>query len=83
MFPTAEKQLEQIGMTRDCEDHDYEMLHELESRWNFLGRHEQRFANQEGNPSLRYLRRLFQREERESLEKIKMHTTEQFKKCCF
>jgi hypothetical protein len=83
MSKVAEKQLDQIGMTRGCEHHDYDLIHELDIRLNFLWRCDQYIANAEGNASLQDLWREVKRREQETVQKIKDHIAEEVKKGCF
>ena len=52
MTLAAEKELEHIGETRGCEDHDYDLIHELSRRLEFLWRCDQYIANAEGKSDL-------------------------------
>ncbi len=79
----AEKQIEQIGTTRGSEDHDYDLVHELSRRLNFLWRCDQYIANAEKNSSLQTLWRDLKRQEQESARRIKQQIAEEVKKGCF
>ena len=52
MTMASEKQVEKIGSSRGCEDHDYDLIHELDKRLCFLWRCDQYIANAEGNSDL-------------------------------
>lgn len=77
MSSPAEKKLEQIGLTQSCDDHDYEMIHELDNRVDTLRRYGQDLTNADCLPSLQYLRRQLKRQEQETLEKRQLHVTEE------
>jgi len=83
MSLVAEKQLEQIGMTRGCEHHDYDLVHELDTRLHFLWRCDQYIANADGNAPLQNLWRDLKRQEQQNVEKIKLQITEEVSKGCF
>jgi len=44
---TAEKQMEHIGETKGCADHDHDLVHELSKRLDALWRYDQYIANAE------------------------------------
>ena len=51
----AEKELEHIGETAGCEDHDHDLIHDLSKRLDALWRYDQYIANAEGRPALQAL----------------------------
>lgn len=70
MSLAAEKQLEQIGAICACEDHDYEMIHELDARLSLRRRNKFCLDHAEGNSLLHFLFRRLNRREQESLGEI-------------
>lgn len=83
MSAVAEKSMQQIGSTRGCDDHDYDLVHELSLRLNFLWRCDQYIANADGNAALQNMWRELKRQEQANVQKIKDCITEEVKKGCF
>ncbi len=83
MTMTAEKQVQQIGTTRGCDDHDYDLIHELDRRLCFLWRCDQYIANAEKSSSLQALWRDLKRQEQDNVKRIKQVITEHVQKNCF
>ena len=52
MTLASEKQIEHLGETCGCADHDHDLVHELNKRLDALWRYDQRIANAAGHPAL-------------------------------
>lgn len=76
MSLAAEKQLEQIGAICACEDHDYEMIHELDARLSLRRRNGFCLDHAEGNSLLHFLSRQLKRRELDSPGNINQHVTD-------
>ena len=83
MSLAAEKQVEQIGKTSGCDHHDYDLVHELDIRLNFLWRCDQYIANADGKSELQSLWRDLKRQEQANVQRIKQHITDEVQKGCF
>ena len=59
MALAAEKELEHIGETCGCADHDHDLIHDLSKRLDALWRYDQYIANAEGEAALQQLERGF------------------------
>jgi hypothetical protein len=79
----AEKQLEQIGKTSGCEHHDYDLVHELDIRLNFVWRCDQYIANADGKAALQNLWRDLKRQAQANIQKIKQLIVEEVNQGCF
>lgn len=67
MTMASEKQMEKIGASRGCEDHDFDLVHELDKRLSFLWRCDQYIANAEGNSELQSFCAISRRSRRKML----------------
>lgn len=83
MTMTAEKQVQQIGSTRGCEDHDYDLVHELNRRLSFLWHCDQYIANAEKSSELQTVWRDFKRQEQENVKRLKQIITKHVQNGCF
>lgn len=83
MTLAAEKELEHIGETRGCEDHDYDLVHELSRRLEFLWRCDQYIANAEKKPELQEFWRDIKRQEQKNVKQLKQLVCGEIKKGCF
>jgi hypothetical protein len=70
-------------MTHALDHHDYDLIHELDRRLNFLWRCDQYIANSETNTALQALWRDLKRQEQESVKRLKQQVAEHVKKGCF
>jgi hypothetical protein len=53
MSMAAEKEMQHVGETRGCADHDHDLVHELSKRLDALWRYDQDFAHASGKVALR------------------------------
>lgn len=83
MSLVAEKQLEQIGKTAGCEHHDYDLVHELDIRLNFLWRCDQYIANADGKADLQNMWRELKRQEQSNIQRIKDCIADEVQQGCF
>jgi len=79
----AEKELEHIGETSGCKDHDHDLIHDLSKRLDALWRYDQYIANAEGKPQLQNLWRDLKRQEIDSIKRVKQVITEEIRQNCF
>lgn len=79
----AEKELEHIGETCGCPDHDHDLVHDLSKRLDALWRYDQFIANAEGKAELQALWRDFKRQEIENIKRVKQLIGEEIRQGCF
>src|SRR5881275_2141434 len=63
MTLAAEKEMQHIGETCGCKDHDHDLIHDLSKRLDALWRYDQYIANAEGKSQLQTLWRDLKRQE--------------------
>jgi hypothetical protein len=67
----AEKELEHIGESCGCEDHDRDLVHELSKRLDALWRYDQYIANADGKPDLQNMWRELKRQDMGNIQQLK------------
>lgn len=83
MALAAEKEMEHIGETCGCADHDHDLVHDLSKRLDALWRYDQYIANAEGKPALQELWRTFKRQEIDNIKRVKQMIREEVTGGCF
>ena len=83
MTLAAEKELEHIGETCGCVDHDHDLVHELSKRLDALWRYDQYIANADGKPGLQDLWRELKRQEITNINRVKQMIAEEIRQNCF
>jgi hypothetical protein len=83
MTLAAEKELEHIGESAGCADHDHDLIHELGKRLDALWRYDQYIANADGKPQLQNLWRDLKRQEIVNIKRVKRMITEEVMDNCF
>jgi hypothetical protein len=83
MTMASEKQMEKIGASRGCEDHDFDLVHELDKRLSFLWRCDQYIANAEGNSELQSFWRDLKKTEKKNVDRLRELVIAEAKKGCF
>lgn len=83
MTLAAEKELEHIGESCGCADHDHDLIHDLSKRLDALWRYDQYIANAEGRPSLQGLWRVLKLQEIANVQRIKQMIVEEVQRNCF
>ena len=83
MTLAAEKELEHIGETGGCADHDHDLIHDLSKRLDALWRYDQYIANAEGKPVLQDMWREFKRQELANIRRLKQLVAEEIQENCF
>ena len=83
MTLTAEKQMEHIGETKGCADHDHDLVHELNKRLDALWRYDQYIANAEGRPALQELWCDLKCQETDNIKRMKQVIIEEVRQNCF
>jgi hypothetical protein len=83
MALAAEKELEHIGESCGCEDHDHDLIHELSKRLDALWRYDQYIANADGHRQLQTFWREMKQQETKNIERLKELVAEEVQKGCF
>jgi hypothetical protein len=79
----AEKQMEHMGETRGCADHDHDLVHELSKRLDSVWRYDQRIANAAGRDNLQAFWRDLKRQDQENVKRLKQLIGEEIGRGCF
>lgn len=83
MSLAAEKQMEHLGETCGCADHDHDLVHELSKRLDSLWRCDQRIANAEDRADVQAFWRDLKRQDQESVKRLKQLIREEIQRNCF
>jgi len=83
MTLAAEKELEHIGESSGCSDHDHDLIHDLSKRLDALWRYDQYIANAEGKPELQKLWRDLKKQETDNIKRVKQIVAEEIRQNCF
>jgi len=83
MSLAAEKQMEHLGETCGCADHDHDLIHELSKRLDSLWRCDQRIANAEGRDDVQAFWRDLKRQDQENVQRLKHLIREEIQRNCF
>jgi hypothetical protein len=83
MSLAAEKQLEHLGETCGCPDHDHDLIHELSKRLDALWRYDQRIANADGKPELQAFWRDMKLQDQENVKRLKQMIGKEIQVGCF
>ena len=83
MTLAAEHELEHMGESRGCADHDHDLVHELSRRLDALWRYDQYIANAEGKPELQKLWRDLKSQEVANVKRVKQLVSEEIRQNCF
>ena len=79
----AEKELEHVGETKGCADHDHDLVHELSRRLDGVWRYDQYIANAEDKSNLQSLWRDRKRQDQQNIQRIKDAIAEEIRMSCF
>jgi hypothetical protein len=83
MSMVAEKEMEQIGKTKGCENHDHDMIHELSKRLDALWRYDQYVANAGSDEELQEFWRDLKEQEMENVKRLKEFVKIHIENDCF
>ena len=83
MALAAEKELEHIGETSGCADHDHDLIHELSKRLDALWRYDQYIANADGHPDLQAFWRDVKSQEQANIYRLKELVAQEIQRKCF
>jgi hypothetical protein len=83
MALVAEKEYQFIGKTRGAEDHDFDLIHELDKRLEALWHYDQYIANADGHPNLQEFWRDLKAQEQKNVKRLKELVAGEVKANCF
>lgn len=83
MTLAAEKELEHIGESCGCADHDHDLVHELSKRLDTLWRCDQYIANAKGKQQLVEFWQDVKQQEQQTIHQLKQLIAEEIHDGCF
>ena len=83
MALAAEKEMEHIGETSGCADHDHDLVHELSKRLDALWRYDQYIANAEDHADLQKFWRDMKAQEKKNIDRLKQLVAAEIQNNCF
>jgi hypothetical protein len=83
MSLAAGRQMEHMGETCGCADHDHDLIHELSKRLDALWRYDQRIANAGGRADLQNFWRELKGQELDNVKRLKQLLSEEIREHCF
>lgn len=79
----AEKEMQHIGETRGCEDHDRDLIHECSKRLDAMWRYDQYIANADGHPNLQKFWRELKTQDTANVKRLKELMKQEIEEGCF
>jgi hypothetical protein len=79
----AQQELEHLGETQGCADHDHDLVHELSRRLDMVWRYDQYIANADWRKHLKQFWSDMKAQEQENVERLKKLIKEEIEKKCF
>ncbi|MCG8653553.1 MAG: hypothetical protein MI861_27195 [Pirellulales bacterium] len=83
MTLAAEREMEHLGETRGCADHDHDLVHELSRRLDALWRYDQYIANCEWRDNLKEFWIDMKAQEQKNVDRLKTLLKEECINGCF
>jgi hypothetical protein len=83
MALAAQKELEHIGETSGCADHDHDLVHELSKRLDALWRYDQYIANADFRQQLIDFWNDMKRQEIDNIRRLKELVAQEIRSDCF
>ncbi len=83
MTLAAEKEMQHIGESRGCEDHDRDLVHEFGKRLDAMWRYDQYIANADGHAPLQKFWRELKTQDATNVKRLKQLIKEEIEKGCF
>jgi hypothetical protein len=77
------KEYQDIGKTRGCENHDHDLVHELSRRLDGVWRYDQYIANADGMTDLLEFWHAIKQQEQENIASLKRFISQHIKSHCF
>lgn len=83
MTLAAERELEHLGETSGCTDHDHDLIHELSRRLDALWRYDQYIANADWRDNLKQFWCDMKEQEQKNIDRLKQLLKEEVSNGCF
>ena len=83
MTLAAEKEMEHIGESRGCADHDRDLIHEFDKRLDALWRYDQYIANATQKPAMQDFWRDLKQQESKNVDRLKQLIRDEIEHGCF
>ena len=83
MTLAAEKELEHLGETQGCADHDHDMVHELSRRLDAIWRYDQYIANAEQRDKIKQFWVDMKSQEQQNITRLKQLLKDEINTGCF
>lgn len=83
MTLAAEKELEHLGETRGCADHDHDLIHELSRRLDAIWRYDQYIANADWREEIKQFWLDMKKHEQDNIRRLKELLKYEMKNGCF
>ena len=83
MSLAAEEQIEHIGESKGCADHDHDLIQELDKRLDSLWRYDQYIANSEGKPDLQSFWQGLKEQDQNNVKRLKALVADEIRDNCF
>ena len=83
MTLSAEKELQHLGETRGCADHDHDLVHELSRRLDAVWRYDQYIANAVSRDQIKQFWSDLKSQEQENINRLKQLMKEEINNNCF
>jgi hypothetical protein len=83
MTLAAERELEHLGETCGCADHDHDLIHELSRRLDSLWRYDQYIANCDWRDNLKQFWTDLKAQEEQNIQRLKQLLKEEIQNDCF
>lgn len=83
MTLAAQRELEHLGESRGCADHDHDLVHELSRRLDSLWRYDQYIANSESRDNLKQMWSELKSQDEQNIRRLKELVKEEVRNECF
>ena len=83
MSLVAEKEMEHIGETKGIEDHDHDLVHDLNKRLDSLWRYDQYIANAGNKQELQKFWKDMKQQEEQNVSRLKELIAKEVRDNCF
>ena len=83
MSIAAEREMQHLGETSGCADHDHDLVHELSRRLDSIWRYDQYIANAEWRDNLRNFWSDMKAQEQENIKRLKELLADEIRCGCF
>jgi len=83
MTLAAEREIQHLGETSGCADHDHDLVHELSRRLDMIWRYDQYIANADWRDNLKQFWSDMKSQEQQNIERLKQLLKEEITNGCF